>query len=429
MTVGEVLVPVPAAGKSALAESRRLVGQVAGKYVGLYKNLHSLPELSGKEFRTARTVAARLRSLGLRVHEHVGGASVVGILENGPGATVVLRAELDALPCNEATGLPYASTQSGDPNGSGGVMHACGHDAHMAALLGATEVLGRLRSIWSGTLVVLFQPEEETGRGALRMVEAGVLKLFPSPSVFLAQHLSPMPAGSITLKPGPTTAVGNGLRVTLHGVGGHAAFPEQGLNPLSAAARLVLRLEELSLRHAGTSMVNIGAAHAGTVDNRIPDTAELHLSIRSRSEAAQLAVLEEVRAAVGLEAQCRPGLSADVAATAVFPLLVNDDASTARVYDAFFRAGLPAFPLAEASWASDDFGVLGAAAQCPSVYWFWGASDPALFSSRDLESLRTGALPAGVPVNHSAKFAPAPMLTITSGMMNLVTAALDWTSS
>ncbi|WP_299169409.1 amidohydrolase [uncultured Arthrobacter sp.] len=428
MTAGEVLAPSPAAGTAARGESRRLVAQVSGKYVGLYKNLHSLPEPSGKEFRTARTVAARLRNLGLRVHERVGGSGVVGILQNGPGPTVVLGAELDALPCKEATNLPYASTQSGSAVGDGGVMHACGHDAHMAALLGATEVLGRLRTTWSGTLVVLFQPEEETGRGALSMIHAGVLDLFPAPTVFLAQHVSPMPAGSITLKPGPTTSAGNGLRVTLHGIGGHAAFPEHGLNPLSTAARLVLSPEKLSQRHVGTSIVNIGAAHAGTVDNRIPDSAELHLSIRSRSAAAQQVVLGEVRAAVSLATQGQRSLPAEVVETAVFPMLENSPGSTSRLYEAFYRAGLPVFQLEEASWASDDFGAFGTAAQCPSVYWFWGASDPALFSSHDLELLRTGSLPANVPVNHSTRFAPEPVLTVSSGITNLVTAALDWTS-
>lgn len=427
MTATDAPVLPSAAGTLLSGEVRRLVGQTAGKYVGLYKHLHSFPELSGRELRTARTVAARLRSLGLRIHEHVGGSGVVGILDNGPGDTVVLRAELDALPCDEATGLEYASTHVAGPSGTGGVMHACGHDVHMAALLGATEVLSMLRPFWSGTLVILFQPEEETGCGALRMVDDGVLELFPPPTVFLAQHVSPMPAGSITLKEGATTAVGTGLRIKLHGTGGHAAFPDHGHNPLSAAARIILRLDELSVRHHGSSIVNVGALHAGTVDNRIPDSADLHVSIRSRSADGQAAVLQAVRDAVALETHGNPA-PAELNATGGFPLLVNDPASSARLYHAFHAANLPVYPLGEASWASEDFGVFGAAAQCPSVYWFWGATEPSLFSAADLGALSSGALPDGVPVNHSALFAPSPKPTITSGMTNLVIAALAWFS-
>lgn len=252
--------------------------------LGMYRQLHQHPELSGREYRTARVVAGRLRSLGFTVHEGVGGTGVVGKLANGAGPTVLMRAELDGLAVAEQTGLPYASKARAQLDGSEqGISHACGHDVHMAALLAAAEKLAAHRRQWSGTAVALFQPAEETGLGAQAMLDDRLQDLIGCPRVLLAQHSSPMPAGVVTMRSGPVTAAGTNLDVTFSAVSGHVALARKVENPAQAVGKLMALLEELTgqsaqLHHA------VGKLWAGSGYNIVPETAGLGLSLRATDD-------------------------------------------------------------------------------------------------------------------------------------------------
>jgi hippurate hydrolase len=238
----------------------------------LYLDLHRHPELSGKEVRTSATLAAQLRQLGFEVSTGVGGTGVVGLLRNGQGPTVMLRTELDALPLTEATGLPYASE-------SPGVMHACGHDLHMAAWRGTAALLARLRSRWHGTVVMVGQPAEETVKGARAMIADGLFTRFPRPDAVLAVHdRSDLPAGRVTWVAGWTMANVDSVDITLFGRGSHGARPELSVDPVVLAARVVLALQTIISREKDPlepAVLTVGSIHGGTKHNIIPEEVKL----------------------------------------------------------------------------------------------------------------------------------------------------------
>eukprot|EP01137_Pigoraptor_chileana_P012126 Opistho-2@64130 len=255
----------------------------------LYIDLHQHPELSFQETRTAGIAAQHLRDLGLEVEEGVGVTGVVGVLRNGEGPVVWVRADMDALPVEEQTGLSYASTAKGiDPAGTTvPVMHACGHDMHVTAMIGAVEKLVSERSDWSGTLVVLIQPAEEYGAGARAMLDDGILDRYPKPDVVLGQHVTPLPAGVIGVRSGTQMAASDGLTVTLHGRGGHGSRPHATIDPVVMAAATVMRLQTIASREIdpqGVAVVTVGSIHAGLKNNIIPAEAKLELSLRYPNE-------------------------------------------------------------------------------------------------------------------------------------------------
>ncbi len=250
----------------------------------VYQDLHRNPELSFQETRTAGIVAERLTAMGFDVTSGVGQTGVVGVLRNGDGPVVLVRADMDALPVEEKTGLPYASTARGtDPQGTDvAVMHACGHDVHVTCLLAACEVLSADLASWSGTLLAVFQPAEELGAGAQAMLDDGFLERFGTPVVVLGQHVAPLPAGVIGLRSGPTFAVADGVRVVLHGKGAHGSRPEASVDPVVMAAVTVMRLQTIASREiaaAETVVLTVGKMTAGTAINIIPDDAELLINI------------------------------------------------------------------------------------------------------------------------------------------------------
>ncbi|WP_069467686.1 amidohydrolase, partial [Actinacidiphila rubida] len=256
------------------------LADVLGPAAELYLDVHRHPELSGVEARTAGRFAERLASDGYEVTRGVGGHGVVGVLRNGPGPVVLLRAELDALPVREDTGLPYASAVTAPRP----VMHACGHDMHLACLSGAAALLSRTASGWSGTLVVVGQPAEETLTGAAAMLADGLYRRFPAPGVVLAQHTVPLPAGMVAHGDGPVLAAGATVEVVLHGRGGHAGAPQLAVDPVVAAAALVLRLQTVVSRETGPGeplVLTVGRLHAGGAGNVIPDRAELEVTLRA----------------------------------------------------------------------------------------------------------------------------------------------------
>jgi amidohydrolase len=397
----------------------------------LYRDLHAHPELSYAEHRTASIVASRLRDLGYQVTSGVGRTGVVGVLANGDGPTALLRADMDALPVLEQTGLDYASTARGtDHDGTDvPVMHACGHDMHVTCLLGAAAELAADTSAWHGTLMLVFQPAEEGGGGAQAMIDDGLYERFPVPDVVLGQHVMNLPAGVLGVHAGPAFAAADELRVVLHGKGGHGSRPETTVDPILMAAATVLRLQGVVSREVAASeaaVLTVGALQAGTRSNIIADKAELLLSLRSFDGKVRDRALTAIERIVRAEAAASGApREPEIIRTISFPLLVNDQDACARLTDLFNNTGvgwaLDPGPLA----GSEDVGVLATAAGAPLAYWLFGGADPALFAGvTSVDEART--VVDGLPSNHSPYFAPVVEPTITTGVAALTAAARAW---
>ena len=394
----------------------------------LYRDVHQHPELSHQEQRTAELVADRLRGAGYEVHTGVGGTGVVGVLANGEGPTVLLRADMDALPVREATGLPYASevTATDTEGNVVPVMHACGHDVHVTCLAGAAQLLADGREHWHGTLVALFQPAEEAGDGARGMVEEGLAELIPTPTVALGQHVMPLPAGQVSTHPGPALSAADSMRITLHGRGAHGSMPQAAVDPVVLAAMVVVRLQTVVSREVApgeTAVLTVGSIQAGTKSNVIPDQAVLQLNVRTYSDATRTAVLDAIQRVV--RAECDASgcpEEPDFELFDRFPLTDNDGAATDQVgsaFTAFF--GDRARPVGQQS-ASEDFSDIPDALGVPYTYWFIGGIDPDRYAA----AAQAGRVAQDVPVNHSAAFAPVLQPTLDTGTQALVVAALAW---
>jgi len=402
--------------------------QLSARLADFYRDLHQHPELSRQEHRTAQRIADGLRPLGFEVTEHVGGTGVVGLLRNGDGPVVMLRADFDALPVKEDTGLPYASTvRAIDQDGADvPVMHACGHDMHATCLLGAADMLARTRGTWSGTLLLVFQPAEELASGAREMVADRLFQRFPKPEIVLGQHVGPLPAGVVGHASGPVMAASDSAQVVLYGRGGHGSRPESTIDPVLMAANVVTRLQGIVAREvspAEAAVVTVGRLRAGTKDNIIPATAELGINVRTYSSQTR----DLVRGAIERIIQSEATASAaprppDITWLASAPLLVSDPAATEATIAAFAKhfgeQRLMPMPLVT---ASEDVGVFGEAAGVPTVFWFWGGLD----TDTVLAALRDGTLDS-LPGNHSPQFAPVIEPTLSTGIQALVIAALHW---
>jgi hippurate hydrolase len=402
--------------------------------LAVYRDLHAHPELSHQEFRTAGIVAARLREQGWTVTEGVGGTGVVGVLASGkPGAVVLLRADMDALPVQEATGLPYASTRTvTDAAGQEvPVMHACGHDVHVTCLLGATALLAANQHVWQGTVVAVFQPAEEVC-GAPAMVADRFAERFPRPDVCLAQHVAPAPAGLVATRPGTFMSASDSLAVRLHGRGGHGSTPAATVDPVVMAAATVMRLQTVVAREVAadrSAVVTVGTLHAGTRENVIPDTADLTINIRSTTSAVRAQVLDGVERIIRAEAAASAApKEPEITVINAFPVTVNNAEATASV-QAAFRAGLGpdrVVDLPQPLTGSEDFGAFGTTLGAPTVYWTFGGLDLAAFAGVDL---LTDGIPPEIPHNHSPLFAPVPEPTIELGVHYLLLAASPWLTS
>ncbi|MFF0284485.1 amidohydrolase [Rhodococcus aetherivorans] len=393
-----------------------------------YRDLHAHPELSHQEFDTARKVAARLRGGGYEVHEGIGGTGVVAILHNGPGPVVVLRADMDALPVEEATGLEYASTvRATDTDGNEvPVMHACGHDVHVTALLGAAHLLADGSEHWSGTLVALFQPAEETSDGARAMVDDGLAALLPAVDVALAQHVLPAPAGTVGTRAGPLLSAADSMRITVYGRGAHGSMPQAAVDPVVLAAMIVVRLQTIVSREIPPdepAVLTVGSIRAGTKSNVIPDHAVLEANLRTYSEPTRTAMLDAIRRIVTAECQASGSpREPDFTLFDRYPLTDNDTDTTARVsgaFEAFF--GQRCRPLPRQT-ASEDFSEIPAALEVPYTYWGLGGIDPDTYR----KAADHGRVDQDIPVNHSARFAPVVQPTLDTGTQALVVAAMAW---
>ncbi|MFE9448885.1 amidohydrolase [Streptomyces sp. NPDC006739] len=384
----------------------------------LYRDLHRHPELSLHEHRTAAALAGRLRAAGFETADGIGGTGVAGILRNGDGPTVLLRADLDALPVKEETGLPYASEVDG-------VMHACGHDLHVTWLAGAAGALAAGRDAWSGTLFLVGQPAEESGQGAARMIADGLYERFARPDVLLGQHAVPGPAGLYPHVPGLIMAAATEIDIVVHGRGGHGSRPETTVDPVVTAAYLVTRLQTVVSREiaAGEAAVlTVGRIEAGTRHNIIPAEARIALSLRTRSEQVRERMIGAIRRIAHgecLAAGCPREPEVTVGAT--FPATVNDagtDRLIAAVHGELFGAGTVFDP--GPAMGSEDFPEL-AAGSIPYAYWFVTTTPPDVWEQAPGADL--AAKLDAVPSNHSPHFAPDPS-TIAPGVRTLVSGAL-----
>ena len=394
----------------------------------LYKDVHSHPELSMQETRTAGLAADRLRAAGYEVTTGVGKTGVVGVLRNGERATVMLRADMDALPVEEATGLPYASkaTATDREGKTVPVSHMCGHDLHVTWLAGATKWLAEARSTWRGTLLAVFQPGEETAEGAQAMIDDGLFQRFPKPDVVLGQHVMVGPAGTVAGRVGAITSAADSLQIRLFGRGAHGSMPQASIDPVVMAAATVMRLQTVVSREvaaAEAAVVTVGVLQAGTKENVIPDEAIIKLNVRTFDAGVRKRVLAAIERIVNAEAAASGApRQPEITTLDHYPLNVNDPAASKRVVDAFRGHFGPerVFQTAPAP-ASEDFGSFGSEWHSASVFWFVGGTDPEVYAkAKGANRLNE------LPVNHSPKFAPIIHPTLRTGIETLVVATRAW---
>jgi amidohydrolase len=382
----------------------------------LYIDLHENPELSSHETQTAGKLASRLRSLGYDVTEHVGGTGVVAILKNGAGPTVMLRTELDALPVEEKTGLPYASkVRSKDDAGRDvPVMHACGHDVHMAAMLGTATIMAHSKDTWHGTLMLIGQPAEETISGAKAMIADGFLKRFPKPDIGVALHVgNELPAGAVGITPGIYNTNADSIRITIYGKGGHGAAPNTTIDPIVIAAKTIVALQTIDSREVKPgelAVVTVGYIRAGNKNNIIPDQAEMGLTVRTFKADVRKQVLAAIDRVVKGEA---------MAGGATREPLIEHFEATDSVYNEPALAGRLRAPLEaalgkenviteEPITPSEDYSAF-VALGIPSLYFSLGGADPAKLA----EAQKAGT---SLPSNHSPFFAPDAEPAIRTGI-------------
>lgn len=393
----------------------------------IYKDIHRNPELSMQEFRTSKIVADYLSKYQFEVTTNVGPTGVVGLMKNGEGPVVMLRADMDALPVAEATGLPYASTNvARDEEGSEvGVSHVCGHDLHVTWLMGVARLFSEHREQWKGTLMTVFQPGEEVGRGAQSMIDAGMMDRFPKPDVILGQHVMVGEAGTVGYRSGAILSAGNSIKVKLFGRGAHGSSPQTSIDPVIMAAATTMRLQTIISREVApieNAVLTIGALQAGTKENIIPDDATLKLNIRTFNDGVKDHILAAVKRICCAEcAASNAPKNPEFTLLDSYPLTVNDAKATAKVSEAFNAAFGNRSHETQPASASEDFSIFGRNWKVPYVFWFVGGTD----SKTYLEALKNNQLNS-IPSNHSPKFAPVINPTLKTGLLAMMTAAAAW---
>ncbi len=394
-----------------------------------YKDLHRHPELSFQETRTAGLAASKLKEFGFEVIEGVGKTGVVGVMRNGNGKTVLARADMDALPVRENTGLPYSSEVKQE-DGSGNtvdVSHACGHDVHVTCLLGAAELMAKEKNAWSGTLVTLFQPAEEVAGGAKAMLDDGLRERIPKPDVALAQHVLSFPAGKIGTTAGPVLSAGDSVRITLYGKGAHGSMPHNSVDPVVLAAMVVLRLQTIVSRETKPgefAVLTVGSSVAGSKSNIIPDRAVLLANLRTYDMDVRRRMIESIERIV--RAECEASGSPKPPEFEYFdqyPLTANDAEVTERITTAFREhfGTETVFDLGRQT-ASEDFSIVPDACGTPYVFWGLGGIDRAKYQA----AVDAGRVEQDIPVNHSEYFAPVIEPTLSVGTQAMVVAAMTY---
>jgi hippurate hydrolase len=403
-----------------------------------YKMLHAAPELSHHEEKTAAFFAGELRKLGYTVTEHIGkyekpewtGYGVVGILKNGAGPTVLIRTELDALPVDEKTGVPYASKvkTKNDAGVEVSVMHACGHDIHMTSMLGTAKVLAQRKGEWHGTLIILGQPAEETIDGARAVLRDGLYSKVPQPDFVVALHDSAdIETGKIGYVPGYAMASATGIDIKIRGVGGHGSKPEATKDPIVVAAQVVMALQTIISRENSPldpAVVTVGSIHGGTRYNIIPDEVNLQLTVRTYKEDVRKRILASIEritkgvaAAAGIPEDRAPIVK--VSETEITSATYNDPQLMERLASAFKTALGPENVMKVSPvMGSEDFGYLSLDQKIPTAIFWLGAVDPVKVK----ESQERGV---ALPSLHSPLFAPVPEPTLRTGVKAMTAAVLD----
>ncbi|WP_431814132.1 amidohydrolase [Kocuria sp. cx-455] len=398
------------------AQSLELTDDLRSRMHELYRELHAAPELSMQEHRTAELIEERLTALGIE-NFRSGGSGVVGVLKNGEGPVVAFRADTDALPLAEDTGVEYASTAMGqlDDGTEVPVMHACGHDTHMSAALAAAEIFAGATDAWSGTIVWIFQPGEETAAGAKAMLEDGLWDKAPKPEVVYGQHVMPALAGTVSYSVGDAMALADSWKITIHGQGAHASQPQDSIDPIVLGAHMITRIQTVVSREMDprrAAVVTIATFHGGLKENIIPATAEFTLNVRTFDPAIREKVLASLRRIISGEAAASGAPEPTIEVLSQFPRNYNDPEATAVVIEEFTRElGEDSVVEVEPMMGSEDFGALAEAIDVPSVFWFFGGH-PAEVLEGD----------GPVPVNHSPFFAPVMEPTLSTGVKAAVTA-------
>ncbi len=397
-----------------------------------YKDLHRNPELSLHENNSARKIAQRLEASGYSVTGNVGGTGVVGILANGPGPTVFIRGDMDALPVTEETGLSYLSKVkaigSNAAFGPGvGVMHACGHDIHQTCLVGTARILARMRNNWSGTVMIIAQPAEEIGAGARMMIEDGLFERFAKPDYCLALHVSAdLPAGTVAYTPGWALANVDSVDITIHGRGGHGSRPHQAIDPVVTAAYVIVALQTIVSRRVDpleSAVITVGSIHAGSKHNIISNEAKMQLTVRSYTDKTRRILLDGIRDIT--VKTCRAmGCTRDpdviVREDEFTPSTYNDPGLAEAAAEVFREVLGPEFVLTtKPVMGGEDFGRFPKHLNVPGFIFWLGSVDRDVFEA----SRRPGGPP--LPSLHSSRYYPDPKPTIETGVKSMTSVALS----
>jgi amidohydrolase len=404
-----------------------LIDKLLPELEEIYQDIHRNPELSMQEFRTAKIAADYLTKYQYEVSTGIGVTGVVGIMKNGEGPVVLLRADMDALPVKEATGLPYSSSKvTRDEEGiEVGVSHVCGHDLHVTWLMGVARLFSEHRDQWKGTLMAVFQPGEEVGRGAQGMINEGMMDRFPKPDIILGQHVMVGESGTVGYRSGAILSAGDSLKVKIFGRGAHGSQPQTSIDPVIMAAAITMRLQTIVSREIApieNAVLTIGALQAGTKENIIPDDATLKLNIRTFDDGVRDHIISAVKRICCAECAAS-NASKDPEFTTLdsYPVTENDAVATAKVAEAFnAQFGNKSHETQPAS-ASEDFSNFGRNWKVPYVFWFVGGTDPKAY----LEAKKHNQLNA-IPGNHSPRFAPVINPTLKTGLQAMMTAATVW---
>jgi amidohydrolase len=393
--------------------------------VELYIHFHQNPELSFKEAKTSERFADELEKIGCKVTRNIGGYGVVGVMENGTGPTVMLRADLDGLPVTERTGRPYASkVQVENENGNTvGVMHACGHDIHMTNLLGSAQYLAAHKDQWQGTLILIGQPAEERGSGAVAMIEDGLFQKFPIPDICLAIHCaSGIPAGKIAVRGGFMMANVDSVDVTLYGRGGHGAYPHTTIDPIVQAAKFVLDVQTIVSREVKPTepaVITVGSIQAGTKHNIIPDECHMQLTVRSYADDVRKQLLEGIKRKAKAAAASVGAKEPLIKVSEGTPSLANDQDLVDRLNPVFKKAiGESNVLLADQVMGGEDFSQFGRQGGMPTTLFWVGAVNQDRLN-------RYGEMGLPIPSLHSAEFYPDTEPVLKTGISAMTHAVLD----
>ena len=398
-------------------------------YEAVYRNIHQNPDLSLQEAQTASVVARHLENLSFNVHPKIGGEGVVGILENGNGKTILLRADMDALPIRESTNLDYASSKT-TQNAEGKevpVMHACGHDMHTTVLLATAALLQAAKRLWKGILICLFQPNEETACGAQAMVEDGLYTRhqIPIPDIILGQHIQTLKAGMIALRAGPILAAVDSFDIRIFGKGGHGSRPDLCIDPINTAGHIITRLQAIvsrEIRPGELAVISCGSIHGGAAANIIPDYVDLKITARAYSPQVQKKLLEGIERVVRLECQIS-GVSQEPILKPIMhaPATINDQAPYEVLNEAFQAHFQDCLCKGEPKGASEDFSNLATACGAPYLFWNFGCVGAEEWAEAEKEG-RT----AQIPGPHTASFAPVIQPTLKTAVDSFSLAALTF---